>query len=134
MVNITVLVVDDELPFIQTLGRRLTRRKLNVLSAHSGSEALDVLENEKGIDVVILDVKMPGMDGIDTLRQIKAERPEIEVILLMVYGNFEIAVEAMRAGAFDCFMKPCSVEDLCARIVEAREKKRKREEFSAGRL
>ncbi len=127
MVNTTVLIIDDEAPFIQALARRLTWRKLKVLSAPGGSEALDVLENENSIDVVILDVKMPGIDGIDTLRRIKAERPEIEVIMLTGCTSLEIAMESMRSGAFDCLMKPCSVENLCARVVEAREKKRKRE-------
>ena len=73
MVNTTVLILDDEAPFMQTLARRLSLRKLKVLSAPGGSAALDVLENEINIDAVILDVKMPGIDGIDTLRRIEAE-------------------------------------------------------------
>ncbi len=127
MVNTTVLVVDDEAPFVETLCRRLTRRKLKVLSALGGPEALDVLENENNIDVVILDVKMPGIDGIDTLRRIKAAQPEIEVIMLTGCASLEIAMEAMRSGAFDCLLKPCSVENLYARVVEASDKKRKKE-------
>jgi len=135
MVNATVLIVDDEAPFVETLAKRLIiLREFKVFSAHSGPEALDVLENEKNIDVVILDLKMPGMDGIDVLLSIKAERPEIEVMLLTAYAGLDIALKAMKSGAFDCLTKPCGVEAVCARVVEAREKKWKREEISMGGL
>ena len=78
--RIDVLLVDDEAPFVQTLTKRLSKRDLNITPAHSGEEALEKLAAERSIDVVILDVKMPGMDGIQTLQQIKTRHPLVEVV------------------------------------------------------
>ncbi len=124
----TVLIVDDEVPFVETLTKRLVKRGLRILSAHSGPEALDLLTGNNGIDVVILDVKMPDMDGIATLREIKAADPAVEVLMLTGHASMESALDGMRLGAFDYFMKPCSIEQIFAKICEAKEKKRKSEE------
>ena len=75
MINPFVLLVDDEIGFVEAITRRLVKRDLNVISAFSGPEALESLSNNKNLDVVVLDVKMPGMDGIDTLKEIKKEFP-----------------------------------------------------------
>ncbi len=93
-----------------------------------------MFENETNIDVVILDVKMPGMDGIETLQRIKVQRPEVEIIILSGYADFAMAMKAMKSGAFDCISKPCGVEDICAKVFEAKEKKRKRERNQMGGL
>jgi DNA-binding NtrC family response regulator len=123
--NGTLLIVDDEEPFITTLEKRLVKRSLRVISASGGSEALEALERENDIDVVLLDVKMPEIDGMATLRLIKTQYPDIEVILLSGHATMESALEGMKLGAFDYLMKPCSIEHVVARIGEARKKKRR---------
>ncbi|MFZ2446155.1 MAG: response regulator [Syntrophobacteraceae bacterium] len=123
-----VLLVDDEAPFVETMKKRLTKRNLTILSAFSGPEALDVLEAESRVDVVLLDVKMPGMDGMETLRQIKELHPSVEVIMLTGHATMETAIEGMKLGAFDYLMKPCSIEQVLAKVLEAKEKRRKHEE------
>jgi len=122
MVSPLVLLVDDEVPFVETMTKRLSKRELMVLPAYSGREALEKLE-KNGVDVVILDVKMPGMDGIETLREIKRAHPLVEVIMLTGHATVETAVEGMRLGAFDYLMKPCEIDELLAKVAEAKEKK-----------
>ena len=94
----------------------------------SGEEAIEQLRKTHGIDVVILDVKMPGMDGIETLREIKKEHPLVEVIMLTGHATVESAIEGMKFGAFDYLMKPCELEDLIAKVQEAVVKRRKHED------
>jgi DNA-binding NtrC family response regulator len=127
MVSPLVLLVDDEVPFVETMTKRLSKRELMVLPAYSGREALEKLEKH-GVDVVILDVKMPGMDGIETLREIKRAHPLVEVIMLTGHATVETAVEGMRLGAFDYLMKPCEIEELLAKVNEAKEKKSNHEQ------
>lgn len=122
-----VMLVDDEIPFVKTMKKRLAKRQLNILTAFSGEEALKTLESNKDVDVIILDVKMPGMDGIETLREIKAKFPLIEVIMLTGHGTIESAVEGMKLGAFDYLMKPCEIEELMTKVNEAISKKRDHE-------
>jgi len=123
-----VLLVDDEEPFVETLTKRLTKRELNVLTAFSGPEALEKLEKDPRIEVVILDVKMPGMDGIEALKQIKTKYPLVEVIMLTGHATVESAIEGMKLGALDYLMKPCDMEILMNKVREAASKKRKHEE------
>jgi len=127
MISPLVLLVDDEVPFVETMTKRLSKRQLMVLAAYSGREALEKLE-KNAVDVVILDVKMPGMDGIETLREIKKAHPLVEVIMLTGHATVETAVEGMRLGAFDYLMKPCEIEELLAKVAEAKEKKSKHEQ------
>ena len=127
MISPLVLLVDDEVPFVETMTKRLNKRQLMVVPAYSGREALEKLE-KNGVDVVILDVKMPGMDGIETLREIKKAHPLVEVIMLTGHATVETAVEGMRLGAFDYLMKPCEIEELLAKVDEAKEKKSKHEQ------
>ncbi len=121
-----VLLVDDEVPFVETMTKRLTKRNLRVLMSHSGQEALEKME--KGIDVVILDVKMPGMDGIETLGEIKKVYPLVEVIMLTGHATVETAIEGMKLGAYDYLMKPCDLEQLMLKVEQATKKKRDHEE------
>ncbi len=123
-----VLLVDDEKNFVETLSKRLTKRELDILTALNGPEALEELAKDSGIDVVILDVRMPGMDGIETLRQIKANYPLVEVIMLTGHATVENAIEGMKLGALDYLMKPCDMEILTSKIREAASKKRTHEE------
>ncbi len=120
--SIKLLLVDDEVEFMQTLMRRMKKRKVDVTGVNSGEEALAYLSRNP-IDVVVLDVKMPGMDGIETLREIKKRMPLTEVIMLTGHANLEVAVEGMEIGAFDYLMKPINIDDLLYKIQDAYKKK-----------
>ena len=113
-----MLIVDDEEDFLHTLAKRLEKRKLKVLKAESGEAALEVIRRES-VDVVALDVRMQGMDGIDVLRAIKALDPEIEVVMLTGHASVEVAVEGMEEGAFDYLMKPVSIDELLFKLQDA---------------
>jgi len=123
-----VLLVDDEAPFLETMTKRLEKRNLDVKTALSGQSALETLEKNPSIDVIILDVKMPGMDGIETLRKIKTGYPLSEVIMLTAHATVESAIEGMKLGAFDYLMKPCDMDQLMGKVQEATQKKRDHEE------
>jgi DNA-binding NtrC family response regulator len=123
-----VLLVDDEAPFVEALAKRLDKRGVTIFTAFSGQEAIQKLEDNSQIDVVVLDVKMPGMDGIDTLKAIKAAHPMIEVVMLTGHATVESAIEGMKLGALDYLMKPCEMEILLAKLQDAKEKKNKQEE------
>ena len=122
-----VLLVDDEKDFVEMLSLRLKEVEEKVTVAYSGKECLETLKN-KEIDVVILDIKMPGMDGMETLREIKKRFPLVEVIMLTGHGSTETAVEGMKMGAFDYLMKPADFDDLTAKMEAARKRKEDQEE------
>jgi DNA-binding NtrC family response regulator len=122
-----VFIVDDEEELVQTLSERLTVRDYDVSTSLSGEDAIEKLKRYN-FDVVILDVAMPGMDGIETLREIKRIKPLTEVIMLTGHGTVESAIEGMRLGAFDFLIKPCKTEELVAKINIAHEKKTVHEE------
>ncbi len=117
-----VLMVDDEKEFIQTLSERLTLRDYDVTTAFSGEEAVEKVKSYL-FDVTILDVLMPGMSGIETLREIKKIKPLIEVIMLTGHATIETAIEGMKLGAFDFLLKPCETEALLSKIDKAYAKK-----------
>ncbi|EPR37450.1 response regulator receiver protein [Desulfovibrio sp. X2] len=119
--NWKILLVDDEEDFIGTLAERLTLRGLSPRVALDGEEALRLVEEEPP-DVVVLDVLMPGMKGLDVLRAVKVRHPEIQVILLTGHGSTKDGMEGMRQGAFDYMMKPLSIDALLGKIAEAMEK------------
>ena len=123
-----VLLVDDEIPFVEAMARRLKKRDVNIATSFSGSEALDVLREDSSIEVVILDVKMPGMDGIETLSAIRKKFPLQEVIMLTGHATVETGIEGMKLGAFDYLMKPCDMDVLMEKVKEASAKKRRHEE------
>ena len=128
LVTPLVMLVDDEVDFVETMTKRLEKRNLDVIAAFSGPEALQTLEKHPNVDVVILDVKMPGMDGIETLKKMKAAYPIIEVVMLTAHATVESAIEGMRFGAFDYLMKPCAMEQLLGKVNEAAQKKRSHDE------
>ncbi|MDA3787647.1 MAG: response regulator [Desulfobacula sp.] len=128
MNKIKLLLVDDEKPFLDTITKRLEKRELKVSAVYSGQEALVELENNKSFEVVVLDVKMPGMDGIETLVEIKKKFPLVEVIMLTGHATVETAIDGMKLGAFDYLMKPCDIDALVSKVNEAVEKKRKHDE------
>lgn len=113
-----LLLVDDEAGFRETLAKRLSRRGLSVIQAGGGQEALDRL-TEGEPQVVVLDVKMPGMDGLTTLRNIKAGHPDIEVILLTGQASAQDGVTGIMAGAFDYLTKPIEIEHLAGKVRQA---------------
>lgn len=119
----SVMLVDDEAPFVETMIKRLAKRELKVTAAFSGQGALETLAQHPDVDVVILDVKMPGMDGIETLKKMKAAHPLIEVVMLTAHATVESAIEGMKFGAFDYLMKPCDMELLMGKVSEAARKK-----------
>lgn len=119
----SVLVVDDEEDFLETLVNRLKKRKIDTYGVKSGEEALEIMKS-KTIDVVILDIKMPGgMDGIETLREIKKIQPLTEVLLLTGHASVETSIEGMKLGAFDYLLKPVKLEELLPKLLQAFEKK-----------
>ena len=122
-----VLLVDDERDFLEVLTRRLGKRDVNVEGVSSGEEALQYLQ-AKPIDVAVLDVKMPGMDGLTVLREIKKLNPLIEVIMLTGHASLEVALEGMRSGAFDYLMKPAEIDELLYKIQDAHRAKTIQEE------
>ncbi len=118
----SVMLVDDEVEFLETLMKRMKKRNVNVTGVKSGEEALEFLAGNP-IDVTVLDVKLPGMGGIETLRQIKRMYPLMEVIMLTGHANVEVAVEGMEIGAFDYLMKPMDIDELLYKIHDAYKKK-----------
>ena len=116
--SVRVLLVDDEVDFLESLGQRLALRGLEVLTAPSGQDALAELARNS-VDVVVLDVRMPGMDGIETLRRIKEEHPRIEVVMLTGHADFESALDGMRFGFFDYLTKPVEIDTLITKIFDA---------------
>jgi len=125
--EISVLLVDDEREFLETLLKRLLKRRIKVKGANSGEEALKILR-ETPPDVVVLDVRMEGMDGIQTLREIKKIKPLVEVIMLTGHANLEVAVEGMEVGAFDYLMKPTDVDELLYKLEDAFKRKKIQEQ------
>ena len=128
MLSTVVLLVDDEVPFVEAMTRRLEKRGLDVKTAFSGDEALQRLKQLKNIDVIILDVKMPGMDGLETLRHIKKSHPLVEVIMLTGHATVESAIDGMKLGAFDYLMKPSDMDILMEKLNAAKTKKSQHEQ------
>ncbi len=118
-----ILIVDDEVDFTQMLSLRLKEVGEKVVSVHNGQDCLEILGKKDDIDVVILDIKMPGMDGIEVLKEIKKRFPLVEVIMLTGHGSTETAVEGMKLGAYDYLMKPADFSDLAAKLEGARKRK-----------
>ena len=123
-----LLIVDDEEPFVAAMSRRLTRRGYVVADASDGRSALNVLKNDASVEVVVLDVKMPVMDGIETLQAIRRFHPLVEVIMLTGHATVESAIEGMKLGAFDYLMKPCDMDTLVKKVDDAIARKRAQEE------
>jgi DNA-binding NtrC family response regulator len=118
MRELDVLLVDDEEEFVSALAERLSMRGVNVQTALNGETALELI-GQKLPQVVLLDVLMPGMGGLETLRAIKAAHPEVRVILLTGHGSTRDGMEGMRQGAMDYLMKPVKIEELMKKLEEA---------------
>ena len=117
-----IMLVDDEERFLSTTQKLLTRKGIDVVTAASGAEALEMLRH-KYIHVVILDVKMPGMDGNETLKEIKKQFPLVEVVMLTGHATVESAIDGLKSGATDYLMKPTEIDELIAKAREAFQKR-----------
>ena len=122
-----VLLVDDEEQFVDALSERLAIRDYEITKSLNGEEALEKIK-QYNYDVVVLDVTMPGTDGIEVLREIKKLKPLTEVIVLTGHGTVETAIEGMKLGAFDFLIKPCDTEALDIKIKQAFTRKDEHEE------
>ena len=127
MEKMKMMLVDDEERFLSTTQKLLSKKGYDVITALSGAEALEKLRSH-AIHVVILDVKMPGMDGIATLKEIKWHFPMTEVIMLTGHATIESAIDGLKSGATDYLMKPIGVEDLILKAEEAFKRRQKLEE------
>ena len=115
---IKVLLVDDEKGYINVLSNRLSKRSINATKAFSGTQAIQILR-KKDFDVVVLDLKMEDMDGIEVLKIMKKMAPEVPVIFLTGHGSQEAAREGIAFGAFDYLTKPCELSQLIEKIKQA---------------
>jgi len=122
MEKFSVLIVDDEEDFVETLVKRLTSKGLEAEAVYRGLDALELLE-QKDFDVCVLDVRMPGMDGIETLREMKKKKPSMEVIMLTGHGSVESGIQGLQLGAYNYVMKPVPFPDLLQQIQQAYERK-----------
>ena len=113
-----ILLVDDEEEFVRALAKRLAARGLEVETASDGESAIEKIKGSE-FDVIVLDLAMPNMDGIETLRRLRAIDPDLQVVLLTGHGTVKTGVEAMKAGALDFLEKPAELQELLAKIREA---------------
>ncbi len=120
-----VLLVDDEADFIELLSQRLETRGLKVVAVTTGKQAVEMV-SDRSIDVAVVDLAMPGIDGIETLRQIKKERADMEVIMLTGQSSVKSGIEAMKSGATDYLEKPVDLQALMDAIRLAKEARTKR--------
>ena len=132
--EIRILIVDDEQDLLETMTKRMRKRGMQVLSASSGPEAIELIQQEP-IDVVLLDVRMPQMNGIDVLKRIKELKPMVAVVMLTGHASIDSAVTGIEYGAFDYLIKPVDFDSLCYMIEDAyQEKQLKEKKRSASAL
>ena len=122
MSDFRVLFVDDEADFLETILKRMQKRGVAASGVDGGEAAVTWLQQNPA-DMVVLDVRMKGMDGIQTLRAVKSAHPLIEVIMLTGHASLEIAREGMKLGAFDYLMKPIDLDELLYKLEDAYQKK-----------
>lgn len=113
-----ILLVDDEKDFVETLAERMRSRDMGVSTATSATDALEMI-NEKSFDAIVLDLQMPGMDGLEALKVIKEKNPNLQVILLTGQATVEKGIEAMKLGAMDLLEKPADIDTLTEKIKKA---------------
>jgi DNA-binding NtrC family response regulator len=127
MEQMKIMLVDDEERFLSTTQKLLLKKGYQVLTASSGIEALEALRTHH-IHVVVLDVKMPGMDGITALQKIKRQFPMVEVIMLTGHATIESAIDGLKSGAVDYLMKPADIDEIISKAADAYEKRQAIEE------
>jgi DNA-binding NtrC family response regulator len=122
MIGSKILLVDDEVQFTKNMSTLLTTRGYKVTAVNGGEAAIKELE-KLDFDVVVLDLKMPGMDGLATLKEIKKLGLFTQTLILTGHGSIDSALEAIKLGCYDYLAKPCEIDDLVAKIEGAWEKK-----------
>jgi len=122
-IPIDILIVDDERNIRELLEIILTKAGFDTCTTDDGHEALEVIKNDS-VDLVIQDLRMPKMDGIKLLKEIKNISPQLPVVLITAFSSWDTAVEAMRLGAYDYLMKPCDIDKLIAKVEEAAARRR----------
>ena len=120
--KINLLFVDDEDQFLESMSKRLTAREFNVFSVNRGEKAIEAARNNS-VDVALIDLKMPGMDGEETLKALKKEHPWMEVVILTGHGSIDSAVDCTQSGAHSYLQKPCDLEQLLEVLKEAYKKR-----------
>ena len=118
MTDMRILIVDDEEELVTTLVERMELRGLEAVGVTTGHEAVGLVEREP-FDVVVLDVKMPGEDGVEIMKRIKKIRSDLPVILLTGHMSMEASEEGLKAGAIDYIIKPIQIDDLIEKMKEA---------------
>ena len=126
MNKISLLLVDDEVEFLSPMVKRLKKRNYQVQTSTNGPDALDFIRKNP-VELVVLDVQMPGMDGIETLSEIKRIDPSIGVVMLTGHANIEAAIAGMELGAFDYLMKPMNFDELVYKLQDVYREKQIRE-------
>ena len=121
MEDFKVLLVDDEEDFLESLSDRLRLRDVKPDTATNGQEALDRVKSEKPT-VIVLDLKMPGMDGMEVLRRVKKAHPRVQIVILTGHGSIDSAVSCTRQGAYSYLQKPCELDDLLSVLTKAYKK------------
>ena len=120
--KINLLIVDDEVHFLESISKSLAARDFNVIAVDRGEKAIEAARKNP-IDVALVDLKMPGIDGEETLKALKAEHKWMEVVILTGHGTIDSAVECTKSGAFSFLQKPCNLEDLLEALKNAYKKK-----------
>jgi DNA-binding NtrC family response regulator len=116
--KINLLIVDDETQFLHSISRSLKMRDFNVMTATRGDEALELARRE-AVDIALVDLKMPGMDGQQTLEALKKEHPWMEIVILTGHGTIDSAAACTRSGARSYLQKPCELEQLLEVLADA---------------
>lgn len=127
MMPFKFLLVDDTKVSVESLAEQLRERGFPADFAVSGFEALDRLERERDIDIVVMEISMSGQDGIETVKRIKKQHPLVEIIILTGHATIESAIESIKSGAFDYLTKPCDINQLLSKAEQAAAKKKERE-------
>jgi len=120
--KINLLIVDDEVQFLASISKSLEVRDFNVIAVNRGNKAIEAARKNP-IDVALVDLKMPGINGEETLKALKAEHKWMEVVILTGHGTIDSAVECTQSGAFSYLQKPCSLEELLGSLKNAYKKK-----------
>jgi DNA-binding NtrC family response regulator len=127
MAPIHLLLVDDEKDFIETVAQRLNNKGFKTTVVFNSQAAIEKNTTDETIDVIIMDISMPGIDGLESLQEIKKKRPLIEIIMLTGHATIQSAIEAMKFGAFDYLRKPCELDTLITKVNAAASRKKDRE-------
>jgi|WetSurSiteA1Bulk_404760.scaffolds.fasta_scaffold71420_2 DNA-binding NtrC family response regulator len=117
-----VLLIDDETEFVSALAERLRLRNYSARAVYPAEDALEIIRSDMP-DVILLDFRMPGMDGVEVLKRIKAIDSTIEVIMITGHGDIQSIEEAVKGGAYEYIMKPINIKDLIVKIDSAKKKR-----------